>query len=344
MTTDGGSGGEVTRAGLLEASVADSRHRLCWLALAFSLSLVLGLGSIGLWGARERRFGACVADMVREGHWLVPNLWGRLRLEKPPLPYWICSTGALVTGHLNEWTLRVPSLLAAALVVAAVYSIGSQAGGSQLGPLAVLLLLSSFYFASELRQPSNDLFLTGFSAAALACWWRGYQLTGSRGRWWAAAGVCAGLAIASKGPVALAVLAPPILGILAWQRQRALPRTPAALAGILLALAVGLAWPGAVMVFEPEAWRIWFWDAVTSAVQGSYFTWLDRGLWYYFTQWPTYLFPWSVVSLLAVRYGFQGRAAAVPLAVRFAWFWFFGNMLVFTLFATRKNYYLMPMR
>src|SRR5207247_3388198 len=106
----------------------------------------------------------------------------------------------------NEWTLRLPALFASILIIASVYYLGREAGGHQIGLIAALLLLSSFYFVGNLRESSSDLYLTAFTAAALACWWRGYEGGAKCGGWWAVAGCWAGLGMATKGTSAGAML------------------------------------------------------------------------------------------------------------------------------------------
>ncbi len=44
------------------------------------------LGSVELWGKREQRASAEAIDTVDHHHWLVAEIQGRPRLEKPPLP------------------------------------------------------------------------------------------------------------------------------------------------------------------------------------------------------------------------------------------------------------------
>ena len=47
------------------------------------------LGSVDVWGKREQRASAEAIDTVEHGHWLVAEIQGRPRLEKPPLPRWM---------------------------------------------------------------------------------------------------------------------------------------------------------------------------------------------------------------------------------------------------------------
>ena len=49
------------------------------------------LGSVELWGKREQRASAEAIDTIDHNHWLVAQIQGRPRLEKPPLPRWSIS-------------------------------------------------------------------------------------------------------------------------------------------------------------------------------------------------------------------------------------------------------------
>src|SRR5580692_8432612 len=69
------------------------------------------LGSVELWGKREQRASAEAIDTVDHHHWLVAEIQGRPRLEKPPLPRWSIAAILLLTGHRAEWIIRLPGAL-----------------------------------------------------------------------------------------------------------------------------------------------------------------------------------------------------------------------------------------
>src|SRR5262245_54540689 len=65
-----------------------SRYAKRWWPEALLAVLVLGaflgcLGSVELWGKREQRAAAEAIDTVEHNHWLVAEIQGRPRLEKP---------------------------------------------------------------------------------------------------------------------------------------------------------------------------------------------------------------------------------------------------------------------
>ena len=62
------------------------------LAVLAGLVFLGFLGSVDLWGKREQRASAEAIDTVDHDHWLVAQIQGRPRLEKPPLPRWTIAT------------------------------------------------------------------------------------------------------------------------------------------------------------------------------------------------------------------------------------------------------------
>ena len=76
--------------------------------LASSVSLS-ALGSLELWGKREQRAAAEALDSLENGHWLVAEIQGRPRLEKPPLPRWAIAAFMTLTGRRDEWAARMPA-------------------------------------------------------------------------------------------------------------------------------------------------------------------------------------------------------------------------------------------
>ena len=57
-------------------------------------------------GRRPRR-----STPVDHNHWLVAEIQGRPRLEKPPLPRWSIAALIKLTGCRDEWTVRLPGAI-----------------------------------------------------------------------------------------------------------------------------------------------------------------------------------------------------------------------------------------
>ncbi len=177
------------------------------LAAVASLAFLGFLGSTELWGKREQRAAAEAVDTVAHGHWLVGQIQGRPRLEKPPLPRWVAATLMTVTGRRDEVAVRLPNALAAVCLVALVYAWGRSVGGRAVGLAAGFALASTAAFVVEMRQAGNDGFLTLFVALALAAaakrWGigpEGGETSGPRG-WARLCAAAIGLGFLCKGPV-----------------------------------------------------------------------------------------------------------------------------------------------
>ena len=91
------------------------------------------LGSVELWGKREQRASAEAIDTVDHNHWLVAQIQGRPRLEKPPLPRWSIAALMILTGRRDEWVVRLPGALAGVATVALDLHSGRRHGRPGLG-------------------------------------------------------------------------------------------------------------------------------------------------------------------------------------------------------------------
>ena len=137
------------------------------------LAAFLGcLGSVELWGKREQRAAAEAIDTVENSHWLVAQIQGRPRLEKPPLPRWSIAALMKITGCRDERIVRLPGAFAGALTIALIYAVGWRMGGRELARASSLVLCSSAFFVGEMRQASNDTMLALFTTLALYAAWR----------------------------------------------------------------------------------------------------------------------------------------------------------------------------
>lgn len=313
------------------------------------------LGSVDLWGKREQRASAEVLDTVAHHHWLVAEIQGRPRLEKPPLPRWITSALMLATGRRDEWVLRLPGAAFALGTVALVYLLGRRLGGRALGLASALILCSSGLFVGEMRQAGNDGPLAFFATLALFAAWRvlhgGESPTdpAERPRSWRLTIYAAlGLGFLCKGPIVLVLTSAAIVPYLIQVRRlgsglRRLADAP----GVILFVAIAMSWPASVLGRDPNALGVWMTEM--SEKTGLLGTLAHRRYSWLAGYWPEIMFPWSVVALVALILPFlRGRettgheeARSAP-PIWFAWWWAVANMGIFCLWAVAKPYYYLP--
>lgn len=123
----------------------------------------------------EATYARYIVDTLKSGDLTTMSLAGQPRLEKPPLYFWAAMPFTAVFGP-QEWTFRVPSVVASMLCLLLTYLIVRRLQGSVAAAAASLLILlfsaDFFLYASEVRMDS------GVVAAILAAFYffiRGWQ-------------------------------------------------------------------------------------------------------------------------------------------------------------------------
>jgi len=242
-----------------------------------ALLFLFRLGDIGLVDETPPLFAAAARAMAERGDWLVPQVNGLPRYDKPPLVYWLMGLLYALPGQsrwdrLGTWAACLPSALAAIGVMVALADTllcwpqtGSQplvacparrpppphrpgqgrpARSAPAG--AVTALTASLAFALcpltlvWARIAVSDALFTALLALALLLAWRTYAAP--TGPWWPAWVVVA-LALLTKGPAALLLLLI-TLGLFALIQPDRLRlwRRLRPVRGVLLSLALAAPW------------------------------------------------------------------------------------------------------
>lgn len=204
-----------------------------------ALALLPNLGGEYVWSKDEARDGLVASDMRETGRWLIPHLGGHVYPYKPPLFHWLV---AVASPHgVTEWSLRLPSVLAAAAIVALTYAMGARLGTPLTGLVAAAVLVSSTTFVEWSRIGRLEMLLLLW--LTLAFWSALRWLEDGQRRHVVVLGLALGLGCLTKGPVGLAPLG---ILIVALALLRRWPRRALMDLGLVLALAVALplAWLG----------------------------------------------------------------------------------------------------
>ena len=88
------------------------RLSLCFFILItfWAAIYVPALGSRELQGEEARRV-LPGRTMIQTGEWIVPRSGGEVYNRKPPLVNWMSAAAIKITGRMDEWTVRTPSVL-----------------------------------------------------------------------------------------------------------------------------------------------------------------------------------------------------------------------------------------
>ena len=250
------------------------------LVLACGIALFIWrLGSTGLVDETPPLFAASARAMAETGDWLTPRVNGLPRYDKPPLVYWLMGLGYLLPGQslwnpLGSWAASLPSALSSVVVMLALAATllrwpqpspaGAQGdlGGATRSALTAFSAALAFALSPLVliwsRVAVSDSLFTATLALSLLLFWRGYADPECQG-WWPA-WLLLGLAVLTKGPVAL-VLVGLTLALFAWWQgePKLLMRLWRPLPGLVITAAVALPWYGAELLVEGEPfWQSFF--------------------------------------------------------------------------------------
>jgi len=207
------------------AAVPGARLLLALLSAMFLLRL-LTLGSYPLMDTSEARYGEIARVMLTTGNWITPQEFpGTPFWAKPPLYAWLSAAAMQVLG-VNEFALRLPSLLCALVVVllsanwaAALQARRGTAAAPWAGLIAAALLFTGLGFFAAAGAVMTDPALAACTTAMLAAF-HAVVLRGSRTTAWRYGFfVAIGLGMLAKGPVVLLYGGLPIALWTLWQRR-----------------------------------------------------------------------------------------------------------------------------
>lgn len=142
---------------------------LCWLLAGFSLAFRVGYPTVQR--TQEARVLETARQMRDSGWrgWLVPKINGNLRLQKPPLAYWMAAVSYDIAG-VSSTSGRIPTVLCGWLALAVTFGISKRLFGSRAAFLASGCLLCSFLFFRHDRLAETDAPAALFVTIAIGAW------------------------------------------------------------------------------------------------------------------------------------------------------------------------------
>lgn len=135
--------------------------------LCLLLLLGLGLGTPALTGS-ENRWADIARNMVENGDAFHPIINGVIYFDKPLGSYWLVVVASWFTGNIDELAARLPSVLAALLVLWSTFYLARQLWNRQIAWLSLWLTMTCYGFLFWARTASADLINVGFTVLAVA--------------------------------------------------------------------------------------------------------------------------------------------------------------------------------
>lgn len=346
-----------------------------WLCLIGGVAFFWNLGNVGLVDETEPLFAEAARQMTVTGDWITPYFNQETRFDKPPLIYWLMAICYQSFG-VNEWSVRLPSALAAFALVCFGFYILWQYGhplsqssdvanaGKTHQPGGLIAWIGSAMIALNpetiawARIGVSDMLLTGCMGGALLSFFRGYATPRplvSRSSllsqpWYLAFYILLALAVLTKGPIGIVlpglIISTFILYLGNWKEVL---REMHLVAGGCVFSAITLPWYILVTFANGQAYVDSFFgyhnfQRFTQVVNHHSAPW-----YFYFIVVLLGFFPWSIYLPAALfqtqfwqRRYWQHQPRQQHLKL-FALFWFVCIFGFFTLAVTKLPSYVLPL-
>ncbi|HVI46997.1 MAG TPA: glycosyltransferase family 39 protein [Chitinophaga sp.] len=188
------------------------------IAIAAALLFIPFLGSVHLFEWDEINFAEAAREMIVSHNYSQVQIGFQPFWEKPPLFIWM-QAGSMLLFGVSDFAARFPNALIGIATLVSLFAIGKKLADDRLGLWWVLIYAGSwlphFYFKSGIIDPAFNyfIFLSVYFAYRIA-WHR------KPSRMAVFSGIFLGLAVLTKGPVAILVALLTLLVYWLWNKGR----------------------------------------------------------------------------------------------------------------------------
>lgn len=290
----------------------------------------------------EARYAEIGREMLSSGDWIVPTLNGKPYFDKPPMFYWLIA-GSFQLFGTNETAARHVPAAAAFLTLLVTFAFGRRLVGARAALLAVFMLAVMTGFVHCGRFLILDGVLTLFVTLALFAAHEAVCGERLRWSWWLTAAFSCALGVLTKGPVALMLVVPPIVGYAWLNRHRARPSLTHWCAALALVSAVTAPWFLAICLRSPEFAREFFIDHHLKRFFAGHYH--DRPIWFYAPVLLIGCMPWTPLLFPLAHFLFARSANVRALrspALGFLVLWASWCVLFFSLSRGKLPPYILP--
>jgi 4-amino-4-deoxy-L-arabinose transferase-like glycosyltransferase len=298
--------------------------------------------SFHLFEPDESRYAQIAREMLQRGEWVVPYLQSEPYLDKPPLLYWLIEASYVLFG-VQVWAARLVPALAVHGCVLLVYLLGRRMIGERAAFWGALALALSPGWVTMGRLLLMDSLLSFLMTLALLSAFEAVRGERLRWGWWLLASAACGLAVLTKGPVALLLLLPP-LWLQRWLTGSGCRIGRLGMLGCLFViLAVTLPWYAAMTMRMPTFARDFIWEHNVRRFLAPFAH--EHGLWFYIPVLLGGLLPGTLLLVPYLRFLLSSDPAiATRRTVEFSFLLLSGGWCVFffTLSQCKLPTYIMP--
>lgn len=224
-------------------AIKNNRVIVFLIALIAALIFIPFIGNCPLFDWDEVNFAECAREMVVSGNYSRVQLNYQPFWEKPPFFIWLQALSMNVFG-INEFAARFPNALCSIISLITLFHIGKNYHSVRFGIVWVIIyvstLLPHFYFKSGIIDPWFNLFIFLSIYQCILF----FHKSSTKHTFLNAVlgGFFLGLAVLTKGPAAVLIVALTLLVFLTWNKQLKLLFTSRFIIFILTTLVVSGTW------------------------------------------------------------------------------------------------------
>jgi 4-amino-4-deoxy-L-arabinose transferase-like glycosyltransferase len=172
------------------------------LTLIFLLILVIYIPFLGIPGfdGNEPIRVIVAKEMLKTGNWIIPALHGKPYFLKPPLMNWLIAATGWLSGVINEWTARLPSVFLTLLTGIAVYSLTKNWMSREGRLFSAIATLSTAGLIIKGRTAEPDSLFIFSVTLILLVWMNGYGRQWKPALIWIVSLSLLGIGFLAKGP------------------------------------------------------------------------------------------------------------------------------------------------
>jgi 4-amino-4-deoxy-L-arabinose transferase-like glycosyltransferase len=282
-------------------------------------------------------------EMLASGNWIMPTCNGLPRLQKTPLSYWFTVGIAKITGEVNEFSARMPSVIFAILSAVVILYFVNQWLSFRIAALSSCVWATTLCYFNYSHNARPEMALTLF---VLLCFLSFYSAITAQNRkrqivymiiFW----VSFGLGNLAKGPAPLPYILVPLFFYVAIFRQWKLIPKLLPVTGIIILLVIMLPWPLAIahkVNWDLIVWKHEFVDRFFGTyAKGRY------PLYFYFLIMFRYIMPWVVFLPMALAAPFYKVWNKKRPVLQFLWLWFVADLIFLTINGGKRQHYILPL-
>ena len=310
------------------------------LLAAVSASWTISEGTLG---NHECFVSITAREMLASGDWVWPTCNGEPRLVKTPLSYWLVAGLAKITGRVDEFTARLPSVVSAVLSVAAILYFVNYCVSFRTALICAAVWATSLNYIRSAHNARPEMAMTFFIVLAFLSFYSAV-IAQSRKRqivyaiiFW----LSFALANLAKGPAPLPfILIPLFFYIAIFRKWRILPKL-LPIIGPLIFLGIVLPWPLAIahkLNWDMRLWKTEFVDRFLGEYRPG-----GKPFYYYSFIMFQFIVPWVVFLPMALVAPFYRVWNKKRFLMQFLWLWFVVGIVFLTICGGKRQHYILPL-